>query len=387
MQVTLDTAEHSTAIQEVEKKLEIKSEQLDHIQKEMQPLKYTGLENRNLTKRLNEMKSLYQDQVCKADNLENKFRSNLFDYKSVNKNLEKIAVELDAMHTKLNNENDSLKTELQKMKTVDDKRGSKALEELASMRSLLAETQVAFERRLASAGTEKVRVARMDSRDETSRSHERPKPEHDTPMLAIYKINSLSSNARVEQFDGPDIPNRLTKIRYREGYKILTLSSNPFFRSYKVWARLKDEELDELKATPLLKIRRWNSSTTPKKNNTNLEGRMMIKRIVIKDNKLTLDQQLGVKNKIADQVRRNTGQKIDKIESKVLQSDTIFTVLFTTQTDKARRHIYEMRLSDMLGNMFHNKTYIFSWWKNFNRGDSASSEEGLLRRFIRLVRQ
>ena len=112
----------------------------------------------------------------------------------------------------------------------------------------------------------------------------------------------------------------------------------------------------------------------------------MTKRIVIKNNRLTQDQQLGIKNKICDQVKKNTGQKIEKIDSKVIQADTIFTVTFLTKTDKARRHIYEMRLSDMLGNLFYNKVYLFTWWKNFTQGQ-ATSDEGLLRSFIQLVRQ
>ena len=33
------------------------------------------------------------------------------------------------------------------------------------------------------------------------------------PSVEIYKINAFSSNARVELFDGPDIPNKLTKLK------------------------------------------------------------------------------------------------------------------------------------------------------------------------------
>ena len=206
------------------------------------------------------------------------------------------------------------------------------------------------------------------------------------PSVEIYKINAFSSNARVELFDGPDIPNKLTKLKHKDGFKIVSLSSNSFFRSYKVWARLTDSEIDELSSTPLLKIRRWNISSVPRKTTNNLDGRLMTKRIVIKNNRLTQDQQLGIKNKICDQVKKNTGQKIEKIDSKVIQADTIFTVTFLTKTDKARRHIYEMRLSDMLGNLFYNKVYLFTWWKNFTQGQ-ATSDEGLLRSFIQLVRQ
>ena len=343
----------------------------------------------NMTKR-------YNEQVQTSANLQKKaLLDKSQNTANLNDRFNKLSEDLSSRHQVLSKENETLNLELQKMREDEFRRGSKLMDQMASIQDGFKNSQAAIERKLTerwdryekTESARQVRIAKEEPRSGYPDADMNLLEDPAIPNLAIYKINALSSNTRVENFDGPDIPNLLSNIQHRQGFKILSLSSSSFFRSYKIWARLTDKERDDLSLTPLLKIRHWNSSTTPKKNLNNLDGRMMTKRIVIKNNKLTLDQQLGVKNKICDQVKRNTGQKIEKIDSKVLQSDTIFTVTFMTQTDKARRHIYEMKLSDMLGNLFYNKIYIFSWWKNFTQGGPAGSEEGILRRFIRLVRQ